>query len=183
VHRKVPHLGGAGTGVHRKVPHLGSAGTGVHRKVPHLGNAGRNDALYTYLAGLAARLRHVRVCCGDWSRVCGPTPTLYNGRTAIFLDPPYADDADRAGDLYAVDSGTVAAEVRAWAVAAGDDPRLRIALCSYGEAPLLPGWERVGWKANGGYGNQGEGRGQANAAREVVDFSPHCLPPLQARLL
>lgn len=36
-------------------------------------------------------------------------------------------------------------------------------------------WECVAWKANGGYGSLGNGRGRENAGRERVWFSPHCL--------
>ena len=39
-----------------------------------------------------------------------------------------------------------------------------------------------GWKAKGGYGSQGDGAGRANAARETVWFSPHCLDPKAGRL-
>lgn len=38
-------------------------------------------------------------------------------------------------------------------------------------------WQAVPWKARGGYGSQGNGQGRANAAREVLWFSPHCLCP------
>jgi hypothetical protein len=130
------------------------------------------------MGALAERLRRVRVCCGDWSRVCGPTPTVKQGLTGVFLDPPYSDEAARTGDLYAVDSGTVAHDVRAWALAHGDDPDLRIALCGYQDEHAMPaGWVSVRWKAHGGYGSQGQGRGRANAAREVVWFSRHCQSP------
>ncbi len=177
VHRKRPHLGDAGTGVHRQRPHLGNAGKGVHRKLPHLGDAGRGDAIREYMAELAARLRRVRVCCGDWTRVMGPTPTFKHGLTAVFLDPPYAVDAGREGGLYSVETD-VSAAVREWAVANGDNPLLRIALCGYdtehGHA-MPETWTAVPWKARGGYGSQGDGRGRANAGREVVWFSPHCL--------
>src|ERR1039458_8299645 len=66
--RQLPHLGDAGRGVNRKLPHLGDAGRGVNRKLPHLGNAGQGT-LAPYFAALADRLRRVRVCAGDWSRV------------------------------------------------------------------------------------------------------------------
>ena len=73
---QLPHLGDAGRGVNRQLPHLGNAGTGVHRKLPHLGDAGQEEApLYIYMRDLAERLRKVRVCCGDWSRVTGPSST------------------------------------------------------------------------------------------------------------
>jgi len=171
--RQRVHLG-AGQGVHRKLVHLGDAGRGVHRQLVHLGDAGQGE----WFAALAARLRHVRVCCGDWERVCGPTPTVKQGLTGVLLDPPYGDDADRDTGCYAVDSGTVAADVRAWAIAHGDDPLLRIALCGYDtEHAMLDSWTAVPWKAAGGYGSQGDGRGRENAARETIWFSRHCLRP------
>jgi hypothetical protein len=177
VHRQLVHLGDAGQGVHRQLVHLGDAGRGVHRKLVHLGDAGRGtDGLYAWMEALAARLRHVRVCCGDWSRVCGPTPTVKQGLTGVLLDPPYADTANRTESIYAEDSLAVAHDVRAWAIKHGDDPLLRIALCGYdGEHVMPEQWTAVHWKAHGGYGSQGEGRGRMNAAREVVWFSPHCL--------
>ncbi len=38
-------------------------------------------------------------------------------------------------------------------------------------------WQAVPWKTRGGYGSQSDGRGRANAGREVLWFSPHCLRP------
>jgi hypothetical protein len=185
---QLPHLGDAGKGVNRQLPHLGNAGMGLHRKRPHLGDAGmgaeclsdrtsgtRAD-LMAYMTGLAERLRRVRVCCGDWSRICGPTPTVKQGTTGVFLDPPYGDAAGRQDDLYASDSGSVAASVREWALEWGTDPRMRIALCGYaGEHDMPDAWECITWKARGGYGSQGDGVGRENAGRERIWFSPHCL--------
>lgn len=184
--RKLPHLGDAGRGVHRQLPHLGNAGMGVHRKLPHLGNAGRGEyecntpqgeSLLEYMTGLAIRIRSVRVCCGDWSRVCGPTPTVQQGVTGVFLDPPYNDEATRQEGLYSEDDLNVSRDVLAWALEWGEDPRMRIALCGYvGEHQLPDTWECVAWKARGGYGSQAEnGNGRANSARERIWFSPHCL--------
>lgn len=116
-------------------------------------------------------------CCGDWLRVCGPSPTVKHGLTGVLLDPPYGDDADRDMTCYAIDSGTVAADVRAWALEHGDDPDLRIALCGYDTEHDMPGWTVVPWKAHGGFGSQGNGRGRVNAARETIWFSPHCEHP------
>ena len=190
IHRKLPHLGDAGKGINRQLPHLGDAGTGIHRKLPHLGDAGTGDiiasdltsgtrsraCLIEYMRDLAARLRTVRVCCGDWSRVLGPSPTVKLGTTGVFLDPPYADEAERQDGLYSTDDGQVAHAVREWAVANGWNPALRIALCGYeGEHDMPEEWERVRWKARGGYGSQGSGSGRANSARETIWFSPHCL--------
>lgn len=129
--------------------------------------------LHKYLHALAARLRRVRVTCGDFERVLGPSVTWRHGLTAVFLDPPY-DRAERA-DVYAVESDA-AHRARDWAIANGDNPLLRIALCGYDDGRAMPeGWAAHRWKARGGYGSQGDGRGRENAAREVVWFSPHCL--------
>jgi DNA adenine methylase len=189
---QLPHLGNAGTGVHRKRPHLGDAGTGVNRQLPHLGDAGTESLcvsdptsgtraraqVFSYMRELAERLRRVRVCCGDWSRICGPSPTIKLGITGVFLDPPYADGADRQENLYASDSSTVAYQVREWAIEWGNDPKMRIALCGYeGEHAMPEAWDCVAWKARGGYGSQGEGRGRENSGKERIWFSPHCLKP------
>jgi DNA adenine methylase len=166
---------GSGWCAHRKLPHLGSAGMGVHRKLPHLGSAGRGS-VYDYLQQLADRMRRVRVCCGDWKRVCGPSPTFKHGLTGVFLDPPYADKADRQDNLYSVDDLSVAHRVREWAIENGDNPKLRIALCGYeGEHRMPKSWQCVPWKARGGYGSQGNGRGRSNAGKERIWFSPHCI--------
>ena len=185
VNRQLPHLGNAGKGVNRQLPHLGNAGTGVHRKLPHLGNAGTvcvEDAasgtspdLLAYMNQLAARLRRVRVCCGDWSRVLGPSVTFKHGITGVFLDPPYADTAERTDGLYSSDCTQVAHAVRKWAVENGNNHDLRIALCGYEGEHQMPGsWERVHWKAKGGYGSQSSTPNK-NATKERIWFSPHCL--------
>jgi hypothetical protein len=81
-------------------------------------------------------------------------------------------------DLYAEESGSVAHDVREWAIEHGEDPLLRIALCGYeGEHAMPDTWTEVAWKATGGYGSQASGRGLANAHRERIWFSPHCLEP------
>ena len=157
-----------------QLPHVGDAGRGVHRKRPHVGDAGRGDLFDE----LQARLRSVRVCCGDWSRVCGPTPTFHNGLTGVLLDPPYADTADRDASLYREDSLSVAHDVRKWAIENGDNPLMRIALCGYeGEHDMPPSWECVHWKATGGYSSD-----LTNSRRERIWFSPHCLGAKQRSL-
>ncbi len=181
--RKLPHLGTAGQGINRKLPHLGDAGRGINRKLPHLGDAGRGsnrrdgDGIF---ADLATRLRRVRIACGDWSRVVGPSVTTQHGLTAVFLDPPYAAERDT---VYAHDSADVAHEVREWAIAHGSDPLLRIALCGYeGEHAMPSDWACLAWKAGGGYGSQGAER-TGNCRKERIWFSPHCLAhPTQAAL-
>ena len=178
VHRKIPHLGDAGQGVHRQIPHLGDAGRGVHRKIPHLGDAGRLDALAGVFGELAARLRRVRVCCGDWTRCLGDSVTWRHGTTAVFLDPPYDDGAID----YAAGGRGVAAEVAQWCREHGDDKRLRIALCGYeGDHAMPATWAVHAWKAHGGFGSQRSGDPNGNPHRERVWFSPGCLPVVAAQ--
>ena len=66
----------------RQIPFLGNTGMGVHSLNP------------TPISVLSARLRRVRVACGDWGRVVSPSvlfyPTGNKGTTGVFLDPPYA---------------------------------------------------------------------------------------------
>jgi DNA adenine methylase len=203
VHRKRPHAGNAGTGVHRagvgsQRPHLGSGGqgngvhglNGVSRQLPATNIGGvaaygdggpRRQMLIEYFGQLAARLERVRVCCGDWTRVTGPSVTHKHGMTAVFLDPPYSH-AERDKQIYSHDND-VAADVRQWAIENGDNPQLRIALCGYdtehGDA-MPDTWSVWRWKASGGYGSRGNGRGRANAGRETVWFSPACINPLES---
>jgi DNA adenine methylase len=94
----------------------------------------------------------------------------------MFLDPPYSF-SERATGLYAVETDC-ASEVREWCARNGDDPKLRIVLAGYdGEHNALEaiGWSVVAWKAHGGYGSQGKGRGRDNAGRERLWCSPQCL--------
>jgi hypothetical protein len=146
-----------------------SAGTCEQRRAWLLGWFGR----------LRDRLRTVRVCCGHWLRVCdSESVTTRLGTTGIFFDPPYGVAAGRDMKLYAQDSGTVAADVRAYCLERGGDPAMRIVLAGYAgeghEALEDAGWEVVAWKAAGGYGNR-SAKGKANAAKERLWFSPHCL--------
>ena len=134
------------------------------------------DNLVDYMLDLQHRLRRVRVCCGDWKRILGPSPTTCIGLTGVFLDPPYSKQSGRDHSIYNVEDLYVAHEVREWAIAHGHDPKLRIALCGYEGEHDMPGdWECVSWKANGGYGNQAAGQGRANSFRERIWFSPYCL--------
>lgn len=151
----------------RGIPYITRGGRGIHRATI--------ADLHTYFAALSARLRRVRICCGDWKRVCGYSPTTHNGTTAVFLDPPYGKQTGRNDGGYTFEGGDVTREVHAWCVEHQDDPKLRIALCGYEGEYDLPGWECLAWKAKGGYGNRGNGAGRANRHRERVWFSPNCL--------
>lgn len=196
--KKRPNVGGTrgGKGVHsngppQKLPLVGGTkGTGVHRRqMPSLsagdGNGmgihaqqGRGGAIYDWMHALWERLRRVRVCCGDWSRVLGPSVTEKIGVTGVFLDPPYSSEAGRDPSLYSAEDLDVAHQVREWALANGDNPRLRIALCGYeGEHQMPASWRCIAWKANGGYGSSRRDGSNENRARERIWFSPHCLEP------
>ena len=145
-----------------QIPHLGDAGRGVHQR-------GIAD-LPAYFAALQERLRRVRVACGQWDRVLGESVTVKHGMTAVLLDPPY----DGFEKLYA-EQGSVAADVRVWALANGDNPKLRIALCGYdGDHAMPDSWECVAWKANGGYAGQADAI-NGNEHRERIWFSPACI--------
>ena len=72
----------------------------------------------------------------------------------------------------------IAAEVWAWAVANGGNQLLRLAVCGYEDGrEVPPGWEAVPWKANKGY--QQTEAGRQNRHREMIWYSPHCVPALR----
>jgi len=199
---KLPHLGNAGRGINRQLPHLGNAGRGINRQRPHLGNAGRGTSsqgdftsggsgapavnwdnpapdlppMYGYLMALAERLRKVRVCCGDWSRVVTKGALNYGATVGVFLDPPYLGDV-RTSDLYATDDHTIAHEVRDWCLANGDNPRYRIVLAGYSDEHdhLIPDtWRRHRWSGTGGYAGV-DTQGMTNRHGETLWISPGCL--------
>jgi DNA adenine methylase len=184
--RQRPHLGDAEQGTERQRPHLGSAGQGTNRKRPHLGNAGRADEsqatpIAEYFQQLATRLRKVRVCCGDWSRVVTNGATSHGDSVGIFLDPPYLGDV-RTKDLYSVDNHSISAEVRDWAIANGDNPRYRIVLAGYWKEHcdvMPPTWRSYRYSASKAYGTTaavGKKKGNdANRHNECLWYSPHCI--------
>ncbi len=185
--QQLPDLSGAsgasGRGIHasagptKKRPQQSGDGfsAGISASCPE---AVRLEWILGWFARLRDRLRQVRVCCGDWTRVCGSeSVTTRIGLTGIFLDPPYSSATGRDPDLYAEDCGQVAHAVRTYCLERGNDPRLRIALCGYaGEHEELEehGWSVARWRANGGYGNR-SAKGLANRGKERIWFSPHCL--------
>lgn len=215
VWRDRPHLSDNGQGVNR--PQLREPG--VSRDLPHLGDDGRgvNTAavrepgvgdepefhpwtmpeLVRWFRWLSARLRHVRIVNGDWSRVvttgaAHTLPVRQGGHAGIFADPPY-DSAERYSGLYrgGHDDGTVAGRVREWALRAGDNPRNRIVVAGYdtehGDLEAA-GWTCHEWFAagflTGGLGNtaQGDDDDGHQQDRERLWASPHCLPVEAAQL-
>lgn len=183
--KPMPHAEGPGRGINAssvrgQIPDVSAntPGRGV------LGMGLRNGGVLALFEDLQDRLRHVRVCSGDWSRVVTNSATHVNGRvlTGVFLDPPY----DGHGAVYRTTS--VSAQVNAWCVENGAEPMLRIALCGYDDEHQNleeMGWSCVAWKAAGGYGNRRNKDGQDgnhNAHRERIWFSPHCLDDAQLDL-
>ena len=183
--RQLIHLGDAGRGVNRQLIHLRDAGRGVNRQREESG-------IYAWMEALAERLARVRVCCGDWRRVCGGNSGdslnhFFAGgnRCAVFLDPPYSAEANRDGNLYAKEDLDVAHAVREWAVEHGDDKRLRICLAGYDGEHVMPAtWSAFAWKTRGGYASRADGdtQGKANCKREMLWFSPHCATKRQGDL-
>lgn len=131
---------------------------------------------------LQKRLKKVRVCCGDWARVCTP-PVTYknksltkNGMVGVFLDPPYLVE-NREDKLYRIETN-VFQEVCDWALENASNPRMRIAVCGYdGDFNPPNDWEVFHWKTTGGLSSfaKNEERGKENSKKETIWFSPNCL--------
>jgi hypothetical protein len=163
LHRSLPKVGTPGHGIHapsRKKP-LTHRNKGVHRD-------GSPPDIFERLSD---RLRNVRVCCGDWTRVVGRSTLgidTAHGMTpcGVLLDPPYTHEL-RDRRLYREDDAHVSALVREWAIANGDNPQLRIALCGFeGEHVMPPSWTAVAWASTSS---------AKSRAQERIWFSPHCL--------
>lgn len=184
----IPHLRDDGKGVSRRRPQLGNEGQGVSRKLPHLSNEGQgaceaySEHIRNQIHYLADRLRRVRVCSGDWLRVCQPSVTgnVPSNKTqvcGVFLDPPYSHDAGRDNSCYATDEPGISDKVREWCLANGDDPRYRIVLAGYdGEHSMPDSWRVMAWKSSGmDKAAKKKSAGAENTTRERLWFSPHCL--------
>ena len=168
-----------------QIPSLNAnVGPGTHG-LPSIGNdRGLNGVsappCADWFRALAERLRRVRIVCGDFERVLGPS-VLGKGKNvggrrpcAVLLDPTYAHEF-RAKGLYREDDPEFSRRAREWAIANGDDPDLRIALCGYIDehGPHMPAnWTAFRWKGARGYA----GAENTNRERETIFFSPHCLP-------
>jgi hypothetical protein len=163
--------------LHEKMPHVGDYGRGVQ----HVVNgtcAERRAWLVNWFQSLRDRLRTVRVCCGDWKRVCGSeSVTTRLGVTGVFFDPPYSSETGRTMSLYSQDCGKIAHSVREYCIERGSNQEMRIVLAGYeGEHNELEkhGWGKVAWEAGGGYANRGQKK-KENAKLERLWYSPHCV--------
>lgn len=128
------------------------------------------------LQALADRLRGVQVNSGDWERVVTDAMLYTRPITGVFLDPPYAETM-RSLRCYTHDSGELYECVRAWAIARGDDPRLRIALCGYDFGQEMPNWTKTAWTGPTGLSRGENSQLAENRQKEAIWFSPHCLSP------
>lgn len=165
-----------GDGMRRlnQIPNIGSHGEGVHA-------LSRRNRLQKVFQQLSNRLRHVRVVCGDWKRVCGGDwqDTFWN-TVGMFFDPPYGVE-DRSQGIYEKDNLNTAKELEAWCLERGDRKNYRIVIAGYDieyKELVAAGWTTHQWKAQGGYSNiaKSEGtQGSKNKYRETLFFSPHCL--------
>ena len=185
VARQRPHLTHGGKGINKKRPHL-SFNKGINRKIPAatedrrsgITDTTRKATIAQYMRGLCERTAYVRVCCGDWLRVTGPSVTQSSPPTGMVLDPPYIDpEVDKC---YGEDHNDVSSAVREYCLKHGHN--IRIALCGYDtEHNMPPDWDVVKWTTNGGYAGQGS-KENINRHRERIWFSPSCLKPSQITL-
>jgi site-specific DNA-adenine methylase len=133
------------------------------------------------LRALQARLRRVRVLCGDWIRPLTHAVITVNNSpeiTGIFLDPPYSHE-DRDSRVYGKDDDPdLFDKVVAWAFANANETN-RIVLAGYDSRPMPEGWREVQWTGHGGHGRRSHGE-NTNFERERLWLSPQCIvrPPL-----
>jgi DNA adenine methylase len=120
-----------------------------------------------YVAALAERLRGVQVFWNDFEVVVEKARRPELGIVGILLDPPYPRHL--RDFAYDADGADVWHRAARWAVANGDNPKLRIAVCGYNDAGsdalFPPDWARFVWNRSG--------IGQYKD-RECIWFSPHC---------
>jgi len=156
-----------------KRPHLGTAGRAGFNNLEY-----RAEGIAAYMGQLAARLRDVRVCTGDWSRIVTRGALSFGAQVGVFLDPPYSGEV-RTGDLYASDDHDISVEVREWCLENGGNPRYRIVLAGYSAEHdhLFPDtWRRIRWSASAAYQTNGSSGGNKdNRHGEVLWCSPHTL--------
>ena len=210
VAKQLPHIGDDGKGcnypktrepgVAKQLPHIGDDGKGCNYSKTREPGVTKSKGmccdwefhpltmpeLRRWFEFISARLRHVRILNGDWTRVVtGAATKILSIRSStdacgIFLDPPYNTN-ERCDNLYLKESGDISEKVRKWCVTAGKDPQLRIVLAGYDtehtELEAL-GWAVTEWYRSGflkgGMRNQNKEGTQQH--RERLWLSPACLP-------
>ncbi|MEM4722080.1 MAG: DNA adenine methylase [Candidatus Methanomethylicaceae archaeon] len=165
----------------RRMPHIGRP-----IGVDSIGKRGESDErayenILDAMRFFSDRLRHVRVVCGDWSRVVTRGSLSHGGTKGIFLDPPYSKEL-RSDDIYSTDDRDISKEVNEWCVENGGKEDYRIVLCGYeGEHNNLEdlGWKKLKWVASRAMGRtyiKDKSRNYKNRFMERIWYSPHCLP-------
>jgi hypothetical protein len=139
--------------------------------------------LRRWMRFLSARLRHVRILNGDWTRACTSgalqsLPVRQGGYCGVFLDPPYAGDV-RTADIYSHDDAEVASRVREWCIENGDNSRYRVVLAGFDTEHVALeslGWRVIEWYREGFLkGGMSNISGATQQKRERLWLSPHCL--------
>lgn len=169
--------GGFCSGEWHGLDHPQSLGDGMRSsKRPNISPMGvfanrRFDDLPSEFDRLSKRLRRAIVCCGDWRRLTTNAFFCKSSSVGVFLDPPYDHQVGRTTNIYAEELVSTA-DVRAFCIERGTDPRVRIVLAGYEGEYRLPGWKVVPWMAGSGMAKSV--RGIANRERERLWLSPHC---------
>lgn len=187
------------SGITRNLPAVGNAGRGVLAASLREVGVAKNGQwhpfvmpeLRDWLAFLSARLRHVRILCGDWQRCVGhgvlnSTEVRLGKTVGVFLDPPYSNV--NVDDLYKEGGTDAAVACAEWAVGLCRQPRwktARVVAAGYvgddaGDVYEAAGWRTVEWFrdgfAKGGY--RATGSNDSGAVRERLYLSPSCADPI-----
>jgi len=191
----------------QQLPHLTSGGQGINQSLPpanlqqQLPNLAHNNGmgcnrtqdisptrcrtkeerladLKQYMRKLQDRLRFVRVCNGDWMRVCSPTVTYRHGLTGLFLDPPYSLEKNRQANVYGELSkqGNLNADLTKFLLENQNIDGLRVAICGLEGEYDLPKkyWDCVEWMGNSGYADKTVNK---NREKERIWFNKQCIDP------
>ena len=190
----------------QKVPDLHNIGRGINRALPpcdHLDqqipNLAHNNGmgcnrtqdisptrcrtreerladLKQYMRKLQDRIRFVRVCNGDWKRVCTPTVTHRHGLTGLFLDPPYSIEKNKQTSVYGSMSKqhNLNDDMTEFLLENQNIDGFRIAICGLEGEYDLPNkyWECVSWMGNSGYADKTKNN---NREKERIWFNKQCL--------
>lgn len=146
-----------------------SRGRGVHKNDQWITCGERSDFLKAWMAKLSDRLRSVRVCCGDWRRVCNSDSAMFRrGTCGVFLDPPYSTErTDRNAGLYETEAeGNLHDRLVEWCSKWCQRGGMRIVLCGLEGEYDLDGWRVERWKSRGNF---------KTASRERLWISPGCV--------
>lgn len=145
-------------------------------KIPQLNVNGvfarsRRQAVTKIITALSARLRHLSITCGDWSRIFFPS-LMQKHRCGIFLDPPYAHSTGRDKTLYRIEMESTDG-VAEFCRRHGKKKNVRIVLAGLDGEYDLPGWRVIPWSASHCFGRD-EKSGKRHLERLWI--SPHCQP-------